>query len=412
MFQACLVGAALLIGLVVLCNRGSAKEESKSKKASQQSKQKKESESVKQKATANVAAESVVKASSAGASSATKQQQNAPVAVNAIASPTNVSTAVPEISSSGSDLKLKKPKETAEQKEARLQRQQAAKIIKKESESTARATNPPPAPVVVTPKKVVKVVEDEWEVVVDKKKDKPKKKVEQVEISQPIVVPKPVAAPSDPKETKNVSVDSRKVGAVIGPKGVTLRVIQDITGTEIQIPKLDPNQPTATVSVSVSGRSSGVSKAIQILSEISDTGISTALLAVAPQIRETVNANIAAPSVPSAETPVPAPVREISTNSVIVKTAKMGVIIGPKGATLHALQDATSTEINTALNKGSNDTTTVIIAGPAEGVAKATKAVNELAAKGYCLLLSGENFQESSISIPPRSFLCNIIYLV
>ena len=60
-------------------------------------------------------------------------------------------------------------------------------------------------------------------------------------------------------------------------------------------------------------------------------------------------------------------------------------------------------EINTP--KGERDTTSPIIitvAGPAEGVSRAIKAINELVSKGYTKLLAGEDFKEGSLEVHPR----------
>lgn len=321
-----------------------------------------------------------------------------PVAAPApVPSPKNVAAVIPEITSSGSELKLKKPKESAEQKEARLKRQEVAKVVKKEAESSARAV--PSAAV------LKKVVEEEWEVVVDKKKDRPKKKAEEpAPVAAAEAPPKPVVVvPVIVKETKSLVIDSKRVGGIIGPKGVTLHQIQDSTGTTIQIPKSDPEKPVPSVSVSVTGQAAGVAKAITILTEIANTGTSPTLLGFDPRTAAPTSSAVSE----SAAAPAPVPKVDVSTLAVKVESRKMGAIIGPKGATLHAIQDATETEINTTTAPNA-DITSVVITGPAAGVAKAGKAINELATKGYCMLLSGESFQESHIHVPPR-FLAEII---
>lgn len=311
-----------------------------------------------------------------------------------VPSPKNVAAAAPEISSSGNEMNLKRPKESSEQRDARLRRQEAAKVVKKETESSTRNF----------PEMSSQKIQDdgEWEVVVDKRKERPKKKEEDPPALVAAASNKPVVV-TVPKETKSVTIDSKRVGGIIGPKGVTLHQIQDTTGTMILIPKSDPERPVPTVSISVTGEAAGVNKAIAILTEIASTGTSPTLLGFDP--------NPPPPSVAAAteQPPAPAPLPkvDVSTLAVKVESKKMGAIIGPKGATLRAIQDATETEINTTTAPKA-DITSVVITGPQAGVAKAGKAINELATKGYCMLLSGEGFMESHIHVPPR-FLAEII---
>jgi rRNA processing protein Krr1/Pno1 len=118
---------------------------------------------------------------------------------------------------------------------------------------------------------------------------------------------------------------------------------------------------------------------------------------------------------PTAATPAAA---ASSTESVLVDAKKIGIIIGPKGATMQAIQEATSCslEINAPSKGEDNDKpippnakATVVISGSdKEAMAKARKAVLELASKGYATLLQSENFGESSISVHPR-FLSEIV---
>lgn len=89
-----------------------------------------------------------------------------------------------------------------------------------------------------------------------------------------------------------------------------------------------------------------------------------------------------------------------TTGTLKVEPKKVGILIGPKGATMHAIQDATETKIT--MPKTDRDATaeaTVSVVGAAEGVAKAISIMKELCNKGYAVALEGENFQESSISV-------------
>ncbi|CAE7660075.1 SCP160, partial [Symbiodinium microadriaticum] len=84
-----------------------------------------------------------------------------------------------------------------------------------------------------------------------------------------------------------------------------------------------------------------------------------------------------------------------STGTLKVEAKKVGVLIGPKGATMHAIQDATDTKIT--MPKTDRDSTapaTVSVVGTVEGVAKAISIMRELCNKGYSASLEGEGFQE------------------
>lgn len=98
---------------------------------------------------------------------------------------------------------------------------------------------------------------------------------------------------------------------------------------------------------------------------------------------------------------------EIS-KSVKVESKRLGVIIGPKGVTKIAIQDATSTEIRTprldpeAKDKDRDSSALVdveVIGSQDWEVNAAIKAVKDMASKGYCALLAGENFSEGSITV-------------
>lgn len=125
------------------------------------------------------------------------------------------------------------------------------------------------------------------------------------------------------------------------------------------------------------------------------------------------------PAAESAASTAAAPAAASSlTESVSVDAKKIGIIIGPKGATMQAIQEATSCSLEiSAPSKGEdndkpippNAKATVIISGSdKEAMAKARKAVQELASKGYATLLQSDNFGESSISVHPR-FLSEIV---
>ena len=100
---------------------------------------------------------------------------------------------------------------------------------------------------------------------------------------------------------------------------------------------------------------------------------------------------------------IPAVSADFVKNDISIDSKKIGIIIGPKGVTLHGIQNICGVEINTP--KGDRDTVApmiVSISGPAEGVRKATQAIHELCTKGYSKMLAPEDFKEGSIEVHPR----------
>lgn len=102
------------------------------------------------------------------------------------------------------------------------------------------------------------------------------------------------------------------------------------------------------------------------------------------------------------------PVSSLVTEIVMVDSKKIGGIIGPKGATLHAIQDMTEVTINTPKDRDGAPQAAVTVIGSSEGVFAAIKIIKELNSKGYSKALEGENFNESAISVK-YSYLSDLI---
>ena len=113
-----------------------------------------------------------------------------------------------------------------------------------------------------------------------------------------------------------------------------------------------------------------------------------------------------------------APAAASATDSVSVDAKKIGIIIGPKGATMMAIQEATGCKLDINAPGGKDDGPNnkaaarvsamakagVIITGnDKESIAKAKKAVLELASKGYATILQADpNFGEFGTEVHPR----------
>lgn len=189
----------------------------------------------------------------------------------------------------------KKTKETQEQKASRLERQKVAmKVAKNDDDdeifaqinaasysardfsSSSQASAP---------------AFDGWAVVEDKRKLKLKKNESANELdeipplmaSMPVVPPviagalsmaeETVATPPVPVDsvTKEITVEARKLGLLIGPKGVTKIGLQHATGTEISMPKVEKDH-TGPVQIVVTGTAEGVDRAIFALNEFCTKG--------------------------------------------------------------------------------------------------------------------------------------------
>lgn len=98
-----------------------------------------------------------------------------------------------------------------------------------------------------------------------------------------------------------------------------------------------------------------------------------------------------------------APIIETVTSEIRVDAKKLGLLIGSKGATRTAIQNATGTVIQ--MPKAEKETVgplTITVSGTATGVNKAITAMNELCIKGYCALLASDDFQESYVAVHPK----------
>merc|ERR1719510_1777123 len=85
------------------------------------------------------------------------------------------------------------------------------------------------------------------------------------------------------------------------------------------------------------------------------------------------------------------------TATVKIPEARIGVVIGPKGATIKMIQEKTGAKLDTS----SSDS--CMITGGAQEVAQAEIAVKELIEKGYTAL-QYEDFQEHFVAVHPSAF--------
>eukprot|EP00566_Odontella_aurita_P012382 CAMPEP_0113571886 /NCGR_PEP_ID=MMETSP0015_2-20120614/25800_1 /TAXON_ID=2838 /ORGANISM="Odontella" /LENGTH=482 /DNA_ID=CAMNT_0000474881 /DNA_START=131 /DNA_END=1576 /DNA_ORIENTATION=- /assembly_acc=CAM_ASM_000160 len=90
--------------------------------------------------------------------------------------------------------------------------------------------------------------------------------------------------------------------------------------------------------------------------------------------------------------------------SVQIDVKKVGIIIGPKGATMQSIQDATNTklDINASKEADPRKPASVKITGKKADAERAKKAIQELCAKGYTTLTQEAGFMENSVSVHPQ----------
>ena len=90
---------------------------------------------------------------------------------------------------------------------------------------------------------------------------------------------------------------------------------------------------------------------------------------------------------------------------VTVEARAIGVIIGPGGATIRALMEASGARIeidpSTIDYRDSREPQKVAVSGPAPAVRAAKAAIKELASKGYTSLTQEKGFTEGRVQVPP-----------
>jgi rRNA processing protein Krr1/Pno1 len=83
--------------------------------------------------------------------------------------------------------------------------------------------------------------------------------------------------------------------------------------------------------------------------------------------------------------------------NIDIDSAHVGRIVGPKGATMKMIQEASECKIDINVN-------VVTITGPEDGMPIAVTAIKELCEKGFCGLAFGADFQEQGVNIHPIYF--------
>lgn len=272
--------------------------------------------------------------------------------------------------SSSPTLKKTKAKETPEQRAARLERQKIAKAqksnIQEEQPKSATTVESANLPALKSP--IVRpVAADGWAVVEKPKAKKPKETVK-TEVH---------TAPAQNDSTKKqVTVDSKKIGVIIGPKGSVMRSIQELTGVEITLPAVGARPATGPTIVTLSGTAEAVSRASAIVTDLCNKGYSAQLAG-----------------------------EDFQESAVTVHPMYLPEIIGKNGACIRAIQDQLGVRLMVPQGIGRDHPSKVkiAVAGPKEQVAAAKVVLHEIQSV-YHSEITHPGVVHVEIDVPERMF--------
>ena len=109
-----------------------------------------------------------------------------------------------------------------------------------------------------------------------------------------------------------------------------------------------------------------------------------------------------APVIVAPVTPVE---KEVIIKSTVTIDAKsVGKIVGPKGAHIQAIKKITNVDVSVPKDRDDSSVVVVSLSGKSdESIKNATKAITDLATKGYSSVLEGPDFKEGSIEISVKA---------
>jgi len=159
------------------------------------------------------------------------------------------------------------------------------------------------------------------------------------------------ALAAGPSATVKMEVPARKIGVIIGPKGVTLNKIRDATGCEIEMPERGAGGDNAeTAFVTLSGDAAGVDGARQAIKDLVKKGYCS--YTVGDDFQE---------------------------STVSVHSSRFPDLIGSGGAVIKALQAATGARLNMpGDSRGANKNMQVRVSGPKASVQAAKDAIRSI----------------------------------
>jgi len=191
-----------------------------------------------------------------------------------------------------------------------------AVVEKSKAKGKGKSEEKPETPTPVDEAVVIKVVHETTVEVVDATTEGEFEQVPAKVVEVQVEAPKPPPPPED-FTTEEFVTESRKMGLLIGPKGVTKIGIQNITGAEIVMPNIEKGV-SESATIVVSGTAAAVKSAIKAMSELCTKGY----------------ANILAPA-------------DFTEGHVTIHPKFISDVIGKGGATIKAIQNATKVKITT-----------------------------------------------------------------
>lgn len=187
-------------------------------------------------------------------------------------------------------------------------------------------------------------------------------------------------APID-RVTQTITVEAKKIGAVIGPKGKFKIAIQEALDVEIVFPKSSTKESTEPAEVSVIGAAENVPKAIKAIQDLVTKGFSAII--EGEDFRETL---------------------------VSVPSSFLSDIIGKGGANIKAIQEKLQVRVTipptpVLNNKSDNKVTNVKIAvsGQKESVIKTKALIKELV-QFYHTPITHPGYEHVEMDVEPQYF--------
>jgi len=166
---------------------------------------------------------------------------------------------------------------------------------------------------------------------------------------------------SSTDEDDYMEVEQKKYPVIIGPEGKTLGKIQSASGCKVSLPK----KGSGVNVITLTGSPEAIATAKTIINDLCEKGYS-----------QSIDANM---------------------TDLKIKVTNMGLMLGPKGENIRAIQSKTNTKINLP-PKGSDEGMATII-GDSDDVVNAANAIKELLANGFCSL-THENWAKMTVGFP------------
>mmetsp|Transcript_32943 Transcript_32943/g.80076 ORF Transcript_32943/g.80076 Transcript_32943/m.80076 type:complete len:514 (-) Transcript_32943:172-1713(-) len=208
--------------------------------------------------------------------------------------------------------------------------------------------------------------------------------------------PKDAAAAAAPKgpASETITVDAKKIGIIIGPKGTTMQALQAATGCKLDVnaPPKDAAKPTATATV--------------VITASTDAGVTSDFGLAKAAIRELERNGYA--KILQGE--------DFSENSISVHPKHLAEIVGSGGKTIKAIQTELDVKVkipptdwkpNTPQVGKTPPSVNIGLAGSKDNV-KQAKQVIQAIVKDHCHPITHPGLVSEQTHVPPEFFHCVI----